>query len=186
MASLQTISDSLAIARAYYVELLAAYILLLKNGCDDKKQYAKLKCLDRLITYLTSCVYGDVNNDTTTANYKNLLNLISTYSGSALVVNPDVVIPGTTITVQSALSIPPERKYFTNSDTPSIADWQGVYASRFGNNPTLAIFLDNGSGFYTQDVSASPTLEFNGTETLLLSVQYGFGIPQTGYILIST
>lgn len=184
MATLSEISDSLDLAKAYFVELLNEYRLKLVDGDIKPKGLKKLICLNRLIRALTWDVNDEVNDDTTTELHILLLKDISAYPGAILPIDPDVVIPGSTISV-TVISAPPERLYF-DTDNPTIPDWQGVYASRFGNDPTLAVFISNGSGFFTQDVSASPSLQYDGTDTLLQSVSYQFGVSQTGYILIST
>lgn len=93
MATLQTISGSILIARAYYVELLSEYYSDLLVGKPDKHDEKRLICLNRLIRSLSWDVADGVNDSTTTQLYALLLQAIAPYPGGTLTVDPDVVIP---------------------------------------------------------------------------------------------
>lgn len=93
MATLQSISSSILLAEAYYVELLSEYIADLTSGKLNPDSRKKLICLNRLIRALSWDTAEEVNDATTTQLYTLLLEQIAPYSGSSLTVNPNVVIP---------------------------------------------------------------------------------------------
>jgi hypothetical protein len=92
----------------------------------------------------------------------------------------------TTITIDQTY-VTPVRLFFNNEATPTIADYQTDYANTFGNNPTFAVYLYNGTtGSYSLFTGASENLQYDITLTLLQSATFELGLAQTGYILIST
>lgn len=102
MATLQSISSSLLLAEAYYVELLAEYIVKLVSGRLNPEMQKKLICLNRLIRALSWDTADSVNDATTTQLYTLLLEAIAPYPGSSLTVNPNVVIPTNPIVYNSS------------------------------------------------------------------------------------
>lgn len=96
--SLETISDTVDLAKAYYLSLIDYDRTQLEGGyCAQYTQ--KLTCLNRLIRALTWDIDGDYNTDNAQRLYELLSVQISTYSGSVLPNDPSVVIPGNTVIV---------------------------------------------------------------------------------------
>lgn len=185
MVSLETIATELALANGYYVQLIAQQIADFTR-CGQSVVTPKITCLNRLIRALTWDVNDEVNNTTTQELYILLLKQIAPYTGSSLPIDPNVVIPGSTVIVEQSY-VTPVKLFFNNNAAPGVADWQADYAESFGNDPTLALYLYNGTpGSYTEQTGQVPTLQFTDSDTLLQSFAFDFGFPQTGYILIST
>jgi len=96
-------------------------------------------------------------------------------------------LSGTTTIIVDQGYVTPVKLFFTNNASPAIADYQTDYASTFGNNPTFAVYLYNGTtGSYSLFTGASESLQYDITLTILQSASFSLGLPQTGYILIST
>lgn len=113
---------------------------------------------------------------------------VDSYNSEYNTINPNYQdIGGSTTIIDNPVYIAPVRLYFTNASTVTSNTWQASYADRFGNDPTLAVYLYNGvQGSYSLFEGVSETLQFDITGLLLQSFTFDFGTPQTGYILIST
>lgn len=184
MVSLETISNKLLLAEAYFVQLIDQQVIDFTR-CGQSVTTATITCLNRLIRALTWDVDYGVNDQTTQDIYILLLKQLANYTGSILPFDPNVIIPGQTVIVDQSY-ITPVKLFFTSA-APGVADWQTDYADILGNDPTLALYLYNGTpGSYTEQTGAVPTVQFDITNTILISFSYDFGFEQTGYILIST
>jgi hypothetical protein len=113
---------------------------------------------------------------------------VDSFNATYSTINPNYQDIGgsTTITIDQSY-VTPVRLFFTANATPTISDYQTDYAGIFGNNPTFAVYLYNGTtGSYSLFSGASENLQYDITLTLLQSATFSLGLPQTGYILIST
>lgn len=71
----------------------------------------------------------------------------------------------------------PVRVEFSDTTPPSIPNWQTDYADKYGDNPTLAVYLEREQDAFVGDVSASPLLQYDNTKKVLQSVSYDYGAP---------
>lgn len=128
-------------------------------------------------------------------NYEALINVlvgmcqaVDSFNSTYSTINPNYQdLSGTTTITINQNYVTPVKLFFNNEASPSIADYQANYAATFGNNPTFAIYLYNGTtGSYSLFAGATENLQYDITLTLLQSATFDLGFAQTGYILIST
>lgn len=103
MVDLSTISDTVDIAKSYYLELIEEHrqqLITNCDNCDDKKS----DCLKWLIKALSFDIIDNYNTDLTQELYKRLLEELSGFSGS-YTYDPNVVIPGQTIVIEGGLTV---------------------------------------------------------------------------------
>lgn len=117
MLTIETISDKVDLAKAYYLEQLAAIYIKMKSGCGDTQ---KIQPLKRLIQALTFDIYAELVDATTIVNYNCLMKLLQGFSG-AYVLDPDVVVPGQT----PIIIVPYEPLTLTYSQADLIEDGAG-------------------------------------------------------------
>lgn len=188
MATIEQIETTLQRADGYFLELAEeAYAKDIECGCaDDSDSW----CIAILSDQLRSRIEAGINDELTTAIYTKLLEALIPYNGDLPAVDPNAVVPGLTVIIGGAGSggyTQPVRLYFNNNSSPQIPNWQSQYSQVFGNNPTLTVYIYSGTpGIYNEDTTASPQLTYDGTNSILQSVSYNFGVALTGYILIST
>lgn len=188
MVDLNTISDSIEIAKAYYVQLLNADLQLLYKGCCSKNS-GTLTVLNRLFRALASDVNGGFNDAVTQKLYNCLLKISSPYNGVGLPFDPEVIIPGyvkppvTIIQQLNAAKIP----FATTDEDPilTLANYQTNYAPSYGNNPIINLYQDSGVPF-PKDLQVPDTWNYQDADPAknLLSVTWDFPIGTTGYIQI--
>jgi hypothetical protein len=143
MITTAQIEDSIDLAEAYYLQLLAIDTASLQVG-NTPINDSKIKCLNRLIRALTWDVNINFIGVTTIILYDLLLKAISTYSGASLPVDPHAYIPGSNVTITYTTPPPTEIGYSdmtlsgTRYDNPL---WKGF-------NPFMVLdistFLQNG------------------------------------------
>lgn len=79
-----------------------------------------------------------------------------------------------------------QRVPFTNTATVIIGNYQLQYVNLFGNNPLIAIYVQQGTA-YNQDVQTAPSINYttSGDPTSgIASITWTFGEPQSGFIQI--
>ena len=97
MATYDEIETSLTLADAYVIEISEEmYAADISCGDGDPQ---KILCLMMLSTQLRADIAAGINNETTTILYGKLLSILSQFSGAALAIDPNVIIPGQTIIV---------------------------------------------------------------------------------------
>jgi len=188
MVDLNTISDSIEIAKAYYVQLLNADLQLLYKGCCSKNS-GTLTLLNRLFRALASDVNGGFNDAVTQKLYNCLLKISSPYNGVGLPFDPEVIIPGYVkppviiIEAMDNAKIP----FATTDEDPSLilSDYQTNYAPRFGNNPIINLYQNNGLKF-PQEMQVPDSIDYQDADYTknLLGMTWDFAIGTTGYIQI--
>lgn len=156
--------------------------------------YQDLKYKQRDIYILWNTLSDSFPYRSTLSTYDALINVliwkcqeVDAYNSTYNTINPNYAdIGGGIVIVPEPITVPPVKLYFTNNATPGVADWQTNYADTYGNDPDLTIFLYNGTtGSYNEFSGVSVTLQFDGTNNLLLNFVYDFGAPSTGYIRIA-
>jgi len=157
--------------------------------------YPELQYKQRDIYVLWKSLSDNYPYRASLSTYEALINVligmcqaVDSFNATYSTINPNYQDIGgsTTITIDQSY-VTPVRLFFTNNATPTISDYQTDYAGVFGNNPTFAVYLYNGTtGSYSLFSGASEDLQYDITLTLLQSATFSLGLPQTGYILIST
>lgn len=107
MATTQQITDSIALANAYFIQLLNKNTTGLQSGALTHLS-KNIFCLRRFIRALQWDVDDNINDADTTALYDLLLTEIDGYTGSGVVVDPNVIIPGQPIIVIATMPVPLE------------------------------------------------------------------------------
>lgn len=157
--------------------------------------YSELQYKQRDIYVLWKSLSDNYSYRSSLSSYEALVNVligmcqaVDSYNSTYNTINANYQdIGGNTTIVVDQGYVPPVKQFFTASATPSIPDYQVTYASSFGNDPTFAVYLYNGSsGSYSLFSGASETLQYDSTLTILQSATFDLGLAQTGYILIST
>lgn len=191
MATIIQISNSLLIAKAYYVQLLDQDTTALQGGFPVRNRQ-KIECLKKLIYSLTWDLDVNVNDATTTAVYELLLNEIFSFTGQGVVVDPNVIIPGNTIIVVGT-STPFNQSqpiFFTNQTEVTLANYQTAYRPLYGNQPILVVFTVQdvmGQPVWTEDTATVPTITYvnNDPTKDILYITWTYGTPTSGFIQIS-
>lgn len=157
--------------------------------------YNELKYKQRDIYVLWKSLSDNYPYRNSLDNYEALINVlvgmcqaVDSFNSTYSTINPNYQdLSGTTTVVVNPSYVTPVKQFFVNQSIPSIPDYQTSYAATFGNNPTFAIYLYNGTtGSYSLFTGASENLQYDITLTLLQSATFDLGLQQTGYILIST
>lgn len=157
--------------------------------------YSELKYKQRDIYVLWKSLSDNYPYRASLDTYEALINVligmcqaVDSFNSTYSTINPNYQdLSGTTTIVVDQSYVTPVKLFFNNDATPSIADYQTDYATTFGNNPTFAVYLYNGStGSYSLFSGASENLQYDITLTLLQSASFDLGFAQTGYVLIST
>lgn len=147
MVTTQQISDKLLLARAYYLELMAnKYAEDIAGGKDYNNE--QIKCIKRLIYALQPDTESEDYIDSDTEYlYERLSFEVSRYSGASLVVDPNVVVPGTTINTGGGTTLEINR---TQADLLETSSGSGIWylpmVDDDGNNivPTSVFIIYNG------------------------------------------
>jgi len=157
--------------------------------------YPELQYKQRDIYVLWKSLSDNYPYRASLSTYEALINVligmcqaVDSFNSTYSTINPNYQdIGGTTTITIDQTYVTPIRLFFNNEATPTIADYQTDYANTFGNNPTFAVYLYNGTtGSYSLFTGASENLQYDITLTLLQSATFELGLAQTGYILIST
>lgn len=148
--SLETVEEAVELANGYFAELLEYDRLAALEG--ECAQYTKkLTCLNRLIRALSWDVQGGYNTDNTQILYALLLTQISTYHGAVPPVDPNVVIPGTTVIV------PPGDILQTSLVFPGEGETSYTFTDLIGNT-VLTVY--RGTGTTLRAHSGAPDNEY--------------------------
>lgn len=186
MLTIQTISDKVNLAKAYYLEQLAAIYTKMKNGCGDTH---KIQPLKRLIRALTFDIEAELVDDTTIINYNCLLKLLQGFSG-AYVIDPEVVIPGqTTIVLSQVVGYNINKYPFVTTDgapTAIFDNYHELYYPLYGNDPVLAMYVT--APDYSGEEQTPPIITFStpgDSSSNIASIQYNFPIGTAGELQMS-
>lgn len=183
MATSNQISAQIAIAQAYYVQLMDLDTANLQQGYPATN-HKKIICLKRLIKALQWDLAINVNDDVTSVIYSLLVEQTGLYNGNAAVVDPSVVIPGMTINVTKTGSVVNSTKIaFVDQTVITLASYNTFYKPLYGNNPIVAIFTPG----YTQDEQTPPVIIYQDNDITkdILSITWTYPVPTSGYVQIS-
>lgn len=176
-------------------------MLIISDRVQDKMLYLQssiypeLQYKQRDIYVLWKSLTDNYPYRASLSTYEALINVlvgmcqaVDSFNSTYNTINPNYQdLSGTTTIVLNQSYVTPVKLFFNNESSPSIADYQTDYAGTFGNNPTFAVYLYNGTtGSYSLFTGASESLQYDITLTLLQSATFDLGFAQTGYILIST
>lgn len=176
-------------------------MLIVSDRVQDKMLYLQssiypeLQYKQRDIYVLWKSLTDNYPYRASLSTYEALINVlvgmcqaVDSFNSTYNTINPNYQdLSGTTTIVLNQSYVTPVKLFFNNESSPSIADYQTDYAGTFGNNPTFAVYLYNGTtGSYSLFTGASESLQYDITLTLLQSATFDLGFAQTGYILIST
>lgn len=186
MATIQQINSAILTGDAYFAYLLNINTNNAKSGFPVSNK-PKLSCLKSLINALQWDLDINVNDGITTAIYAHLVAEIAPYSGAGVVVDPNVIIPGTTIVVTSGSTYNQSGPIFFDGTIIQILNWNSLYYPLYGNYPEIAIYTGSVATGYQQDTATVPTLNYtnNDPNQPLLSIEWDYGIETTGFILVS-
>lgn len=194
MASPTQISNAIAFGQAYFVSLLDIDTANSTSGFPVINK-PKRSCLKSLINALSWDLAGGVNDSTTTAIYELLLNEIGSYSGATLVIDPNVIIPGTTIIVNngSGTNFNQSGKiFFNNVFSFNLPNYNSVYYPLYGNSPDFVLVTEDTTNpsnpIWQQDTSTVPVFTYatpGDATTPLVNVTWVWGGQTSGYIVIS-
>lgn len=185
MPDLTTIQDKINQGKLYYIEQATEILTKMKQGYGDTKP---LRSLGDIIQALSFQVDAELNSDTTVSLYYCLIKILAGFSGT-YVLDPNVVIPGqTTIVLQQVVGYNSNKIFFdTTNENPSwiLSDYHTLYYPLYGNNPSLAIY--NNQGQYVGDEQTPPTIVYqdNNPSLDILSITYDYPVGTAGFILIS-
>lgn len=70
---------------------------------------------------------------------------------------------------------------FADTSTPSLLDYQLTYADKYGEYPTITLFIFDGPD---KRIKRSDEAYFNYVADKLDSITFDLGVPQTGFIII--
>lgn len=176
-------------------------MLIISDRVQDKMLYLQssiypeLQYKQRDIYVLWKSLTDNYPYRASLSTYEALINVlvgmcqaVDSFNSTYNTINPNYQdLSGTTTVTINQSYVTPVKLFFNNESSPSIADYQTDYAGTFGNNPTFAVYLYNGTtGSYSLFTGASESLQYDITLTLLQSATFDLGFAQTGYILIST
>lgn len=111
---------------------------------------------------------------------------VTSYTPNRFIISNEYGYPiASQLSPSEALVVPPLKIPFEDEASPSITSYQTNYAGTYGNFPSVTLFLDQGSHAFAPDQGASPTFQYDATDSLLQSITYSLGFAQTGYILLA-
>ena len=129
---------------------------------------------------------GDYVSDTATYFYNTLLSYVGLQYPSDVVPDPNAEIPGTTFIINNNGSVVTStRFYFTNATSFVLSNYQAVFYSTYGSNPSLQAFVSNGDSTFSPDNGNAPVYTYvtPGDDTSGIdTITFGWPVATTGYI----
>jgi|SRR5579863_8853435 len=187
MASVDQIAAAIAIGQGYFIQIQDFNTNALKFGFPTKFN-ERLVCLKRLMRALQWDINEQINDATTTAIYELLLDETAAYNGTGVVYNPNVIIPGQTVIVQTSGNFTQSGRIpFGPTPLLVIDNWSTNYYPTYGDNPEIQIFVGDNINGYQQDEQTAPVPVYpaNDITQPLQSISWNFTIPTSGYYIIS-
>lgn len=193
MATVENISNAIAFGQAYFVSLQDIDTANAGAGFPVTNK-PKLSCLKSLVNALSWDLADGVNDDTTTAIYELLLNETAPYSGMGIIVDPNVIIPCTTIIVNGGGSSFSQSKpiFFNNVFSFDLPTYNTTYYPLYGNNPDFVLVTvdnsDPSNPIWQQDTATVPIFTYatpGDATTPLVNTTWTWGGQTSGYVVIS-
>ena len=142
MATINEITNSILLAKAYQNELTDALLEAQINGCTDINSQSQINRLENLIISLESRIERNVLDDNTDVIYSCLLTAIANYSGSSLSIDPNASVPSIIIDViNTGNNLPDWIDVPWSAMTNDVAGYRDTYfnADWIGLNPAIQI-----------------------------------------------
>lgn len=188
MATQQEVSNTLLAASLKVANLVNTNGVILSSG-GLTVEWGYINVIQRAI----NCVQrqynlGDYVSAPFIIAYNRLLNFVGIDTAGNI--NPNAQGGGTVInTINTGDTINTIQIPFTNQTSVTLANYVSSYSALYGKTPLVCqLYVDNGSNPASPDFGTAPQINFvvSGDPTSgYADVLWDFGLPTTGYILLS-